>query len=76
MVRTARATSRRNDMRSGDRLGQLVNDGIHARTSAFLISIHEFACEQRHFFGLEIQVFDQIVVNAFDFIRPFLVIRV
>lgn len=76
MVWTAGATRRRNDRRGGDRLGQLANDLIHARTNAFLISIHDFASDQRHVFSLEIQVLDQIVINAFDFIWPFLVVRV
>ncbi len=44
--------------------GQLVNDVIHARTGAMLVRIDDFTCEERHFFGLEIQVVDQIVVNT------------
>ena len=59
-------------MRIGNGPGQFVDEGIHARTSAALIRVHEFAREQGDFFGLELQVFDQIVVNGFNFVWPFL----
>ena len=65
MVGTARATLRGDDMRIGNSLGQVVDDPVHARTRAFLIRIYQFPREQRHFFGLKIQVLDQVVVDAY-----------
>ena len=38
-----------------------------------LISIHDFAGEQGHFCGVETQICDQIVIDAFDFVRPIIV---
>ena len=76
MIQTTCAPARRYDIGIGNCLWQLCNDRIHACTSASLIGIHEFTYQQRYFFGLEIQVFDQIVVNAFNFRRPLLVVRV
>lgn len=55
MFRPTGASQRRNDMRGGDGLGQIINDFIHARTSAMLIRIDEFAGNQRHIFGLSVQ---------------------
>ena len=42
----------------------------------FLVGIHKFTGKQRDFFGFEIQIFDQIVVNALDLFGPLFVVGV
>ena len=63
-VAFVRTTGRRNDMGIGQCLWQLRNDLVHARANASLIGIHGFTCQQRHVLGLEVQILDQVVVNA------------
>ena len=57
----------------GDGLVDLVDDGIHAGAGAVLIGVDEFADEERRVLGLEVEVFEQVFVDAFDLGGPFLV---
>ena len=72
-VGTGLAAGRGDDVGVGDRLRQLGDDRVHARAGALLVRVHEFAREQRHGLGLEVQVLDQVVVDGLHLRGPLLV---
>ena len=63
-------------MSRGNHLGQRLDNRIHPSTTAFHIRIDHLSGNQRHLFGLQIEVCEQPLIDSLHLHRPVLLTRI
>ena len=57
-------------------LRQCADDVVHRGTDTLLLGMNHFAGQQRYLFGLQSQVFQQVVIHPLHLLRPVTVARI